>query len=241
MFSLYLYTIYTLAYFALLIYGAQLWFRQRHASTLFLLLVTFGVFYDNLILMLGNGVGEGALLHALSMPRFVLHQVALPWIIYAAYDQSRQAGHQWALRPSSRWIAVAVSTAVMVAGIATRLWTLHLEPEVMDGVLRYVAVGTVGPPIVSIVSIGLVTIGGIVFWRQNRWPWIFWIGVAVFIGESLPDESLRRVVGSALEVFFMAMLFLTQQRLDAGQLLRTGQVVELSGGSTASPPPASKM
>ncbi len=107
------------------------------------------------------------------MPRFVLHQLALPWIIYAAYDQARQAGQGWAQRPASRWIAVAVSAAVMVAGIATRLWALHLEPEIMDGVLRYVAIGVAGPPIVSIVSIGLVTIGGLVFWRQQRWPWIF--------------------------------------------------------------------
>ena len=220
--SLYLYLTYTLAYLVLLIYGAALWWRQRHASTLLLLLVTFGVFYDNLILTLGNWVGEGALLHGLSLPRFVLHQVALPWILYAAYDQARQAGQGWAQRPASRWSAVAVSAVIMAAGIATRLWALHLAPAVMDGVLRYVAVGTVGPPIVSIVSIGLVTLGGLVFWRQQHWPWIFLAGVAVFIGESLPDESLRRAVGSALEVVFLAVLFVTQQRLDAGRLGRRG-------------------
>jgi hypothetical protein len=216
--SLYLYLTYTIAYLMLLGYGAVLWSRRRRVSTLLLLLVTFGVFYDNLILTLGNGVGEGALLHALSLPRFVLHQVALPWIIYAAYDQARQAGQGWAQRPASRWSAVGVSAAVMAAGIATRLWTLHLAPAVMDGVLRYVAIGAVGPPVVSIVSIGLVTVGGLLFWRQNRWPWIFLAGVAVFIGESLPDESLRRAVGSALEVVFLAVLFVTQQRLDEGRL-----------------------
>jgi hypothetical protein len=64
----------------------------------------------------------------------------------------------------------------------------------------------------------VVGIGGLVFWRQNHWPWIFLAAVAVFIGESLPDESLRRAVGSALEVVFMGVLFVTQQRLDEGKM-----------------------
>ena len=213
-----LYLTYTIAYLALLFYGAQLWRRHRRASTALLLLVTFGVFYDNLILTLGNWMGAGGLLWALSVPRFVLHQLALPWIIYAGYDQARQAGQRWAQLPSMRWGAIALSALVMTAGVATRLAGLHLAPEVMDGVLRYVAVGVIGPPIVSIVSIGLVGIGGLGFWRHNRWPWIFLAAVAVFAGESLPDESLRRAIGSALEVVFLAVLFITQQRLDNGTL-----------------------
>lgn len=217
--SIYLYGFYTLAYLVLLGYGALLWRRQRRISTLLLLAVTFGVFYDNLILTLGNQFEPGAPLHALSVPRFVLHQVVLPWILYAAYAQARQAGQSWVQKPALGWGAILLSALVMIAGVATRLWGLHLEPEVMDGVLRYVAVGVSGPPIVSIVSIGIVGVGGLAFWRQNRWPWIFLSAVAVFIGETLPDESLRRAVGSALEVVFMAVLFVTQQRLDVGWLL----------------------
>lgn len=213
-----LYLIYTIAYSVLLLYGTRLLRLQFHASTALLLIVTFGVFYDNLILTVGNRLGAGDFLWALSVPRFVLHQLALPWIIYAGYDQARQAGQGWAQARAARWAAIALSALVMGAGILTRLVGLHLEPEVMDGVLRYVAMGVSGPPIVSIVSIGLVGVAGLLFWRQNRWPWIFLAAVAVFVGESLPDESLRRAVGSALEVLFMAVLFFTQLRLDEGKL-----------------------
>ena len=213
-----LYLIYTIAYSVLLLYGTRILRRQFHASTALLLIVTFGVFYDNLILAVGNRLGAGDLLWALSVPRFVLHQLALPWIIYAGYDQACQAGQRWAQQRAAHWGAITLSVLVMVSGILTRLVGLHLEPEIMDGVLRYVAVGVSGPPIVSIVSIGLVGIIGLGFWRRNRWPWIFLAAVAVFIGESLPDEGLRRAIGSALEVVFLAVLFVTQQRLDEGGL-----------------------
>lgn len=106
----------------------------------------------------------------------------------------------------------------MLAGIVTRLLPMTLTPAEMDGVVRYVAEGVSGPPIVSIVSIGFAGIIGIVFWRKNRWPWITIAVVLAFIGESIPDEAWRRSVGSALEVALIAVLFLTQQRADRNQL-----------------------
>lgn len=216
--SLFFYLLYTLAYLLLLIYGVAVLRNRPRLSTVLLLMVTFGIFYDNLILSLGNLIGEGPMLYTLSVPRFVLHQLVLPWVIYAGYAQARQAGHAWAQRAGLRWGMAMLSALVMVAGIATRLWGLHLEPTVLDGVVRYVAVGVSGPPIVSIVSIGLFAFIGAPFWRQNGWPWIVLATIVVFIGEALPEEGLRRAVGSALEVVFMATLFVTQQWIDKGNL-----------------------
>jgi hypothetical protein len=133
---------------------------------------------------------------------------------------AHQAGHGWAARRWARPTAIVLSGIVMLAGIATRLVGLQLEPEVADGVLRYVAVGTAGPPIVSIVSIGFTGLAGLVFWRRDRWPWIVVAAVAVFIAEAFPDEAVRRAIGSAFEVVFLAVLLLTQQRLDTGRLRR---------------------
>lgn len=87
-----LYILYTLAYLVLLVWGARLWRAAHRLSTVILLAVTFGVFYDNLILVLGNLLGAGDLLWALSMPRFVLHQLVLPWLFLAMVDLARQAG-----------------------------------------------------------------------------------------------------------------------------------------------------
>lgn len=230
-----LYPAYAVACAAVLAWGVLLLVRRPRASTAIVLLVTFGVFYDNLVLaigaLLGEAIGPGDALLALSVPRFVLHQLVLPWLIYAAWDLGRQAGHGWAARRWARPAAIVLSAVVMLAGIATRLAGLQLEPEVADGVLRYVAVGTVGPPIVSIVSIGFVALAGIVFWRRDRWPWIVIAAVAVFVAEAFPDEAVRRAIGSAFEVVFLAVLLVTQQRLDAGRL-GLAAASDTAGGTT---------
>jgi hypothetical protein len=217
-----LYPAYAIACLFVLGFGWRLFRGRPRASTAIVLLVASGVFYDNLILavgaLLGDLVEPGDALLALSVPRFVLHQLVLPWLIYAAWEMARQAGHGWAARPWARPAAIVLSAVVMVAGIGTRLAGLQLEPEVVDGVLRYVAVGTAGPPIVSIVSIGFVGVAGLVFWRRNRWPWVFLAAVAVFLAEAFPDEAVRRAIGSAFEILFLAVLVVTQRRLDAERL-----------------------
>jgi hypothetical protein len=217
-----LYPAYTIACLFVLGFGWRLFRGRPRAGTAIVLLVTFGVFYDNLVLavgaLLGDLVEPGDALLALSVPRFVLHQLVLPWLIYAAWEMARQAGHGWAARRWARPLAVVLSAVVMAAGIATRIAGLQLEPEVVDGVLRYVAVGTAGPPIVSIVSIGFVGLTGLVFWRRNRWPWVFLAAVAVFVAEAFPDEAVRRAIGSAFEILFLAVLLVTQLRLDRERL-----------------------
>jgi hypothetical protein len=211
--SIILYSIYTLANLALVIWGITVWRQTRRAGTLLIVLVALGVAYDNLILSLGNALGAGPLLHGLSVPRFVLHQLILPWLIYAGYEQARVAGHRWANHRASRWVVLALTLLVIVAGVLTRLAGLDLEAAVMDGVTRYMAVGTVGPPLVSILSIGFVGIVGFLLWRRNGWPWEFWAAVLVFVGEGVPVEWVRRGLGSGFEVLFLAVMLATDRWL----------------------------
>ena len=64
----------------------------------------------------------------------------------------------------------------------------------------------------EIVSIGLVGVMGISWWRQKQWPWLTLIVILVFIGEGYPSEAVRRVVGSGLEAVLMWLLYLTTVR-----------------------------
>ena len=202
----FLYLFYTVANLALLIWGLSLWRRYRLTSTLLISAVILGLVYDNLILTLGIRMAAGPLLYGLSVPRFVLHQLVLPWLILAAFDQARRAGMRWAQRPWGRSAAIVASALVMVAGVLTRIVGVTWEPAVMDGVTRYVAEGVAGPPLVSIVSIGLATVVGFFLWRKLGWPWIALAGILVFVGEGIPIEAVKRVLGSGAEVLFMAAM-----------------------------------
>ena len=87
----------------------------------------------------------------------------------------------------------------------------------LDGVTRYVATGTKGPPLVSIFSIGFVGIVGLLLWRRNGWPWEFLAAVLVFVGEGVPVEWVRRILGSGFEVLFLATMLATDRWLALSQ------------------------
>ena len=211
--SLIFYAIYAFLYLGLLWWGGL---SLRSAATnlqrsaaLALLLILGGLFYDNLILALGNLLGEGDLLFYLSLPRFVLHQLLLPWLIWVVYVLLRARGHGWAASSRARTGALLLSLIVVVLGVATRLVGLELAPTVLDGVVRYAAVGTVGPPLVSIVSVGLAGVAGLLIWRRSGWPWLFVTVALAFLAEALPSPALKRLLGSGAEVALMiSLLFL---------------------------------
>ena len=211
--SIYLYVLYTIANLALVAWGVTVWRESRRVGTLLIVLVTLGVAYDNLVLSLGNSLGAGPLLLGLSVPRFVIHQLVLPWLIYAGYEQARAAGHAWAQHAASKWVALALTLFVIGLGVLTRLAGLQLKPEVVDGVTRYMAIGTKGPPLVSILSIGFVGIVAVGLWVRNRWPWEAVATVLVLVGEGIPVEWVRRGVGSGMEVLFLAVMLATDRWL----------------------------
>ncbi len=209
--SFWLYFIYTLLNFALLVWGITLSLRTHRLSIVIITAVTFGLMYDNLILTLGNIVGNHDILYYLSLPRFILHQLILPWIILAAFDEIRSLNHNWS-KTGYAWAgAIILSLITMILGIITRLIPMNLQLTVMDEVTRFVDIGAKGAPIVSIVSIGFVTIIGFLIWRKNHFSWLFLAGLLVFLGEGVPLEWVKRIIGSGAEVLFMAtMLYLEQ-------------------------------
>ncbi len=218
--SMVLYAVYTVLNFALLVWAIFVWRQTRRTGTLSIAAVTFGLTYDNLILALGRVLSGGRWLYALSIPRFVLHQLVLPWIIWAAFDQVRAVGHPWAQGIVARRLIVGLCMVVLLLGTFTGIVPMDLQLVEMDGIQRYMDEGTVGPPIVSILSIGFAGVMGALLWKENRWPWVFLTAVLVFILEGIPVEWVRRVAGSGSEVLFIGALLITEQRVERLQTRR---------------------
>lgn len=212
------YLIYTVMNLGLLIGAIRTWSHDKRVSPLLIAAVTFGLVYDNLVLALGAFLDPGPMLRALSLPRFYLHQLVLPWIIWASFLQARSLGVSWTHK---RWIAPAVLSftfAVVLMGILTRIVPMDLQIAEMGGINRYVDEGAVGPPIVSILSIGFAGVMGWMFWRKKQWPWVLITAVLVFIGEGIPVELVRRVLGSGAEVLFIAAMLRTEELIHSMNL-----------------------
>jgi len=206
--SIFLYPVYALFHLVLLFWGIWAWMKTKDMSLLITIGVSFGLVYDNLVLSIGIILPPGELLYYISFPRFILHQLVLPWIIYASYLCVLTAGISPLIRRS--WV-VLLSFIVMGLGIFTRVLPLKLEPVLMDGVYRYVFNGAAGPPIVSILAIGFSACMGFLLWRKLGWPWVFITSVLVFVGEGIPVEMIRRSVGSGGEVLFILAMIGTSE------------------------------
>lgn len=210
--SLLSYSVYTLAYLGLIVWALRVFTRTRRAGTLFLALVSFGLFYDNLALTLGGFLPAGDLLHNLSWPRYFFHQLLLPWVIVAAVEQAGLLGAGWASHPTAKKIFWAATFLLMVYGLTTRVVGLQLEPEVLDGINRYSAANVSGPPVTSILSITGTGLVGIWLWRCARWPWHTLTALLVIVGQAIPNEAIRQLSGSGIEVLYMVVLILLDQR-----------------------------
>lgn len=215
--SIFLYIVYTVLNLFLLGWGIHTWIRTRHLSALLIVAVTFGLVYDNLMLSIGNWLVGSSWFYPLSVPRFLLHQLVLPWLILASFEQVRRSGQAWAQNRQVRWGIVVLCLTVMGLGIITRLLPMDLQLVVMDGVHRFVDEAAAGPPVVSIVSIGFAGVMGFLLWRERRWGWVLLTAVLVFIGEGMPIEMVRRIVGSGAEVLFMIALLATEQWVNTVQ------------------------
>lgn len=193
--DVWIYSALTLVYLILVVRMAVDLTQRKHwlDYSSFQLFVAFSLAYDNGIIAVGNMIGEGEVLMFLSSLRFWLHAFATPTLILVGYHILRSSGAKFANRSITSVVAWLITLGLVIYQIVGFTLSEVKNLKVIEeyGVLRYMAEGHGGPPMmVIIVGLVLLFVSLIVLFK-HKWVWLF-VGTALlFVGQliSLPVET----------------------------------------------------
>ncbi|TIC88876.1 ATP-binding cassette domain-containing protein [Nocardioides sp. GY 10113] len=144
-------------------------------------LVTAALVYDNAILALGRTIGEGDVLHVLSMPRYAGHALGTPLLVMFAFTCASRFGiARFSRREAATGWGFVVYIAIML-GVLDDVVKLHLAPVYKNGLLSYGHTSAGGAPIKEIVTVVCLLLLGGAIARYGRSHWMFLGAVAMFV------------------------------------------------------------
>jgi hypothetical protein len=205
-----IYLLFAFINIALFIMAIQLLRQHRQPVHLFLVLVVFGLAYDNLIIGLGQFIGAGTALQWLNFPRYAIHALVTPLLILVGLYLARYAGVRWCWGQKVTFLFSIITLALILLGSYTDMLRLQLEPALEGGVIRYKNAAAFGPPLPAIITIVILIGFGIAIVRRTRWPWLLLAAVFMFIASAgSPALSILTNIG---EVVLAAGLVFTARR-----------------------------
>lgn len=203
--------LYALAHIALFGLALRLFLQHRHPATVPLLIVLFGLIYDNAVLASGAWIGHGEILDRLSVPRFFMHAFGTPLLMLSALGLVRRSGADWARRGVVAGGLVAFTLAMIAVGVEADLLRLDLVAKEQAGVISYGNASTAGPPIAPVATIVVLIAAGMVVWRRNGGLWLLAGAVAQFVAAAIGDAIV--IAGNLGELALLAGLIVTDARL----------------------------
>lgn len=206
-----IFLLYALGHLALFGWAMLLFLRHRHPATVPLLIVTFGLVYDNAMLAGGSLIGHGALLEQLSVPRFFMHAFGTPLLMLSALGLARRAGSKWAQSAVVAASIVLLTVAMIAVGVNADLVQLDLEAKSPAGVVSYGNAAAGGPPVAPIVTILVLIAAGIVIGRRGGGPWLLIGSLVQFAAAALGNAIV--IAGNLGELALLAGLVMTDHRL----------------------------
>lgn len=202
---------YALAHVALFGWALRLFLQHRHPVTVPLLIVLFGLIYDNAVLAGGAWIGHGELLEHLSVPRFFMHAFGTPLLMLSALGFVRRSGAEWSGSGVVAGGVTALMLAMIAVGVDADLLRLDLVAKETAGVVSYGNASTAGPPIAPVVTIVVLIAAGVIVWRHKGGPWLLAGAVAQFVAATVGDAIM--IAGNLGELALLAALIVTDARL----------------------------
>lgn len=211
----YIYGLYSLTYLFLFLWGLKSSIKYGFFSWLnVLLLVTFGLIYDNLVLAMGSTIGESPFLEGLNVMRYWFHAFFTPLLIMFSWAAIRKTEIHWLKGHTGLILAGAVTLAMIIAELMQNTIGLKLEPAKNYGVLSYESAGSHGPPIMIIGVTLALLLAGVMLWKKLKWKWMA-IGVILMgIGSAVKIPIESDAATNGFELILLISLWATKAFLE---------------------------
>ncbi len=210
------YAFFALAQVALSVAAVRLWLRRRSVGALVLALPILALVWDNAVVGMGSFIGEGALLTALTYPRFAGHALLTPIWIVTAYEFARRGGAEGLEGRGTRAATWALYGAMAALGVVSALLLLRLEPVRTGGLVYYTnAGGLPGPPVPAIVMVLTVLVAGMLLLKRTGWRWMLVGGVFMLVAAAVPARVTGFWLSNTGEVVLGLALVSTERFLQS--------------------------
>ena len=185
---------------------------QRKFSwySLLILIVVYGLAYENIVISIGQYIGEGTVLQSLNWVRFAVHALFTPTLMISAFGMLKRSEVKFAQNQYWHGAICTLSLILILLGSYDSILKINLVPVTDNGVLRYVNDFEFikGPPLPAVLTIILVLISGNILWRKIKWAYLFLASIVMFVTAALPSNYL--VWQNIGEVIFAGGLVLTE-------------------------------
>ena len=188
--------------FVVLLWAAIQFYRQPSWALSILLPLLAFLIFDVGVLLAGNYIGEGELLHVLSQIRVLLRAVTFPLLIAVGFDQGKRSGSKLLADPLAALVSWILILVLAVAGFYIEFLGLEMEFKELDGIKRYLEISTPKLHYAAVASVALIVMMGLIVFREIRKPWLLVGAVGLLL------SLIATAVGMpVLTVSFAAALF----------------------------------
>jgi hypothetical protein len=217
------YLIFTAAQVTLAALAIRLWRSRRSLGALTVALPIAALVWDNGVVAIGSLLGDGAVLQALSWPRFAGHALLTPIWIVTAVEYARRSGME---RLGTRGWRVAqwgLYGAMAAYGFVRSVVLLRMVPVQQADIFYYTnGGGFPGPPAPAIVMVLCVIAAGVVVMRSGAGRWMLLGGVFMFLAALVPTSLVGFWLGNTGEVVLAAAMVATEALLQRREATTPG-------------------
>ncbi|MCM3165803.1 hypothetical protein [Peribacillus frigoritolerans] len=210
-----LYFCYSIVYMILFIMGMVLLRQDRklfsYSSSL--LLVTFGLIVDNLIIASGKFIGDGPLLESLNALRFWSHGFITPTLILFGWGMAKRIHIPFTKKTIAPYFFLFLTAGLIIYEFIENMHKTFV-PIYEYGVLRYVSEESSGPPLMVLIVTFILLVISIYIFIRTRWIWMLLGVIVMIVGSAIPIPIESSAVTNAFELIFLCSLWLTNYKLE---------------------------